>query len=247
MAAKVIVDMLDAVAVGGDREIAPLGCGSAQVRRREVQRAQSPGGREGVHAAVAPIVSERRADGVVDRTPSVVLDVEGKQRRRHRGVAIVVGDERAERRHPHLPRERVAPEFELGHGKAPDKCDVVEMRNAGEGIAIGPEAVSVEFSRARRAGRIPLIGPVQDPRVQKLAVALRLDCEVAIAVELMDRGAVADAPIDEAPRAGERDAARSDAAEGKRNIFAALPRIDEPLVDRIRRPLVRHLVSSNRC
>ena len=193
-----------------------------------------------MHAAVAAVVSQRGADRIVDRRVGVVFDVESEQRGGHRRIAVVMGNERAERRHPHLAGKRVAMEFELGDGKAAGEGHVVEMRHARHGIAIGAETEAVEFSRARRAGRHALIGAVQHARVQQLAVALGLDGKMAIAVELMDGGAAAQAPIDEAPASRQRDAAGSDAAERKRQILTARAGIDEPLVDGRLLQLLQH-------
>ena len=111
------------------------------------------------------------------------------------------------------------------------KVTSVEMRDAGHRIAVGAEAEAVELPRARRAGRRPLIGTVEDAGVEKPAVLLGLDGEMAVAVELMDVGPVADAPIDQPPAAGERDAARSDAAEREGDVASPRAAIDEAVVD----------------
>ena len=122
-------------------------------------------------------------------------------------------------------------ELELGDRKAADEGHVVKMGNAGHRIAIGAEAKSVELARARRTGRYPLIGAVQNAGVEQFAVPLGLDGEMAVAVELMDSGPVADAPVDEPAAAGQRDAPGPDAAERKGDISAPLAGIDETFVD----------------
>ena len=107
LAADVIVHMLDPVAIGRDREIAALRGRPVDIGGGEVQRAQAPSALENAcDAAVAAIVPERAGDRVVDRGVGVVLHLEGEQSRRHRGVAFVVRNERTERGHPHLSRER---------------------------------------------------------------------------------------------------------------------------------------------
>jgi len=232
--------MLDAIAVGREGEIAALGGRPVGIGRGEMQGAEAAGARKDMHAAVATVIAERRADRIVDRRIGVVFDVEGEQRGGHRGIAVVVGNERAERGHPHLAGKGVAVEFEFGDGKAPGEGHVVEMRHAGHRIAIGAEAEAVELARAGRARRHALVGAVEHARVEQLAVALGLDGEMAVAVVLMDGGAVAQAPVDEAPAAGQRDAAGSDAAERKGQILTARAGIDEALVDRLLLQLLQH-------
>ena len=99
-----VVDMLDIVPVGNDREVAPL-FRTSGVGRGEVEGAEPVLPTKGVDAAVAAVVAERGGDRVVDRRVGVVFDREGEKRGRHRRVAVVVRDERAERGHPHLARK----------------------------------------------------------------------------------------------------------------------------------------------
>ena len=122
-------------------------------------------------------------------------------------------------------------ERDLGDGESPDERGVVEMRGAGHRVAVGAEAEAVELPPARRAGRQPLVGPVQDARVEELAVALGLDGEVAVAVVLMDGRAIADAPVDQPAASGQGHAARAQAAERKGDMAATRAAIDEARVD----------------
>ena len=94
-------------------------------------------------------------------------------------------------------------ERDLGDGEAADEGRVVEMRRACHRVAISAEAEPVELSPARRAGRQAFVRPVQHARVDELAVALRLDREMTVAVVLMDRRPIANAPVDEPPAAGQ--------------------------------------------
>ena len=231
LAAEVIVDMLDVGAVGGDGEVAALLGRPLAVGGGEMQGREPVGLREIVDAAVAAVVPERRGDRVVDRRVRVVFHGDGEQRDRHRGVAVVVRDERAEGGHAHLTGEAGVVELELGDREAADEGDVVEMRHAGHRIAVGAESVAVELPRARRSRRRSFIGPVEDAGVEELAVALGLDGEMAVAVELMDVRPVADAPVDQPPAAGERDAAGPDAAERKSDIAPPGAGEDEAVVD----------------
>ena len=123
LAAQVIVDMLDAVAVGRDREIAALGCRSAQVGRSEMQRAQSPGAGEGVHAAVAAIVSERarrscsrsgrRCRSRLSKENSAAGIDESRSLCGMNGLNAVIRT---------LPGKRSRWNSSFGHRKPPDKC-----------------------------------------------------------------------------------------------------------------------------
>ena len=153
--------------------------------------------RKGVDTAVTAVIAEGRGDRVVDRCGGVVFDCECEKRDRHRRVAVVVRDERAERRHPHLARKVGLMELEFGHRKAADECDVVEVGDSGHRVAIGAETESVEFADTGRTGRRSLVRAVQNASVQQLAVLFRLDRKVAVTIELIDRGPVADAPVDQ--------------------------------------------------
>ena len=242
LTAEMIVDMLDAVPVRGDRKVAALFSRPVHVGRGEVQRAEIARGREDMDAAVAAVIADRRAERVIDRGLGVVLDIEAEQRRRHRRIAVVVRNERAERRHADFPRKAVVPEREFRHRKPPDEGHVVEMRHAGQRVPIGAETEAVELSRAGGAGRDALVGTVENPRVEQRAVPHRLDREMAVAVELVDRGAVADAPIDQSPGARQRQAAGPDAPERERDIAVTFAGVDETIVDGLVRRLCRHFV-----
>ncbi len=174
---------------------------------------------KGVDSAVAAVVSEGRGDRVVDRCVRVVFNRECEKRDRHRRVAVVVRDEWAEGRHSHLARKARLVELELGDRKAADERDIVKVGDSCHRIAIGAKTKSVKFARTRRTGRRSLIGSVQNASAKQFAVLLRLDGEVAVAVELTDRGPVTDAPIDQSAAACQRHAAGPDAAKRKRDVF----------------------------
>ena len=122
-------------------------------------------------------------------------------------------------------------ELEFGDRKAADERDVVKVGDSGHRVAIGAETESVELARTWRTGRRPLIGSVQYASVKQFAVLLRLDGKVAVTVELIDRGPVADAPVDQPAAACQRHAAGSDAAQRKGDVSAPFAGVDETVVD----------------
>ena len=238
LAAEVIVDMLDIVGVGHDRQVAALLrrpdlVGGGQMQRRGAVRLH-----EAVDAAVAAEIAERAGDHIGDRRVGGVLDLEGEHRRRQRGIAVVMRDEGRQRLHPDVAREALVMERIFGDREAPDKGHVRKMRHAGHRVAIGAEAETIELADRGRAGRRPLIGAVQHQRLQQLAVLLGLDGEMAVAVELVQLGAVADRPVDHAAGAGQREAAGPDAAEREHGIAAARAAEDEAVVDPVE--IVQH-------
>ena len=232
LTAHMVIDVLDPIALRRDREIAVLRRRPICVSRGKMQGAEGAGPRKDVHAAVAAVISERRRDRIFDLRVGVVLDDEGEERRGHRGIAVVMGYERAERRHSHLSRKRFAQELDLGDRKPPKEHGVVEMRSAGHAVAVRAKAVSIELARAWRARRHALVGTVENAGVEKFAVALGFDSEMAIAVKLMDGGPIADAPIDKPPASGQRDAAGANPAERKGDVATARAAVYETVVDR---------------
>ena len=184
-----------------------------------------------MHAAVAAIVSQRAGDRVVDRGVGIVLDMEREQCGRHRQIAVVVRNERAERRHPHPARKGVAMELDFGDRKSPDKSRVVEMRDAGHRVAIRAKTETVEFAPAGRAGRQALVRAIENASVDQLAVALGLDGEMAVAVVLMDCRSIANAPVDQPSAARQARRCRSPSAERKGDMLPARAAIHKPVVD----------------
>ena len=229
--AHVIVDVFDTTALSRQREVAALPLRPVDVGGGEVERGEGPRSREEVHAAVAAIVSERGSDCIVDRPVRIVQYRKREHGRRHRRVAVVVRDERAESRHPHLAWKGVTDEFDLGDRKSSDEERVVEMRNACHRVAIGAESVSVELAPAGRSDRQTLVGAIEDAGVDQLAVALGLDGKMAVAVVLVDCRPIADAPVDEPTAARQRNAAGADATERERYVLSAGASVDEPVVD----------------
>ena len=122
-------------------------------------------------------------------------------------------------------------EGDLGDRETADERRVVEVRRACHRVAIGAETEPVELSPAWRARRQSLVRPVQHPRVEELTVAFGLDREMAVAIVLMDRRTVADAPVDEPSAAGQRDASRPDPAERKRDVSPARAPVDKTGID----------------
>src|SRR6202034_111237 len=174
---------------------------------------------------------ERAGDRVVNRSVGVVLNIKSEQSGGQRRIPFIMRDERAEGRHTDLSRKGFAMERDLGDGEAADEGRVVEVRRSCHRVAIGAEAEPVELSPAWRARRQALVRPVQHARVDELAVPLRLDREMTVTVMLMDRRPIADAPIYEPAAARERNASRSDPAEGKGDVLAARASIDESGID----------------
>ena len=220
--AQMIVDVLDAVALGRDREIAalrrrPVDVGGGEVQRAEAARSAKRRARRCRSRNFrASRRSCSRSRASVSFSTSKANSAAGIEESRSlcgmNGLNAVIRT---------LPGKRVAMELDSATGKRPMNVDVVEMRNAGHRVAIGAEAESVELAAARRARRHALIRAVENARVEQLAVPLGLDREMAVAVELMDGGPVADAPIDQPPASRQRDAAGADAAERKGDVLRA--------------------------
>ena len=133
-----------------------------------------------------------------------------------------------ERRQPDVAGEALVVEDEIGGREAAVEIDLAEMRHAGQRLAVGAVAEAVEhLAQARRAGGIEVVGAVEDAGVDQLAVLLGLDGEMRVAVVALQRRPVADRPVDQPAAAGDREAARADAAERKGDVAGALARIGE--------------------
>ena len=227
LAAEMVVEMVDILSIGGDRDVARLPVRQL-IGRRQQQRFHP--GRLGiaVPAVLAAVVPQRPTDGVVDRRRAGIGHLDLEHRRRQRGIALVGGNERAPGGELHPARERRVMERHLGYREGPRKRRRLEMRHARQRVAVGAPAEAVEeFPRGRRTGGHALIGAVEDAGIEQLAPGLGLDGEVAVAVEALQPRPVADRPVDQPAAARERQPAGADAAEREGDVAGAVGFVDE--------------------
>ena len=218
-----MIGVIDIVGGRRDRQVAALRWREVLVGRCQMQAANTVLLPETMRAAIGAVITERAGKRVRKRVGGVVDDLEFEHRDRHRGIAVIMRDERTESRHPHAARETLVAEDEISHRKAAVEIDLAEMRDANQRLTIGPVAEAVEhLADARRAGGVEVIGSVQHPCVDERAVPLGLDRKMRIAVIALQSRPVADRPVDQPAAAGNGKSTGADAAERKGDVARAL-------------------------
>ena len=200
-----------------ERELAEVG----GILRRgvAVEEDGAPAAAEGARGGGGP--RPRRgetADGGEDeRLAGAIAERDLEHRAGERCDVRAAGHERAPRGQRRIAGKARVAERPLRDGELAAQRDGAEVRQAAERIGVGPEAEAGEEPVAR-AGEFAGEVAVQDARVQDApALPLGAHGEVRHPVAAPLGGAVENLPLRQIAVAGHADAARADAADGKRN------------------------------